>query len=319
MTTIAICIINYNARDLLRSCLLSVLREDPDEVIVIDSASADGSPEMVGTEFPEVNLIRLANNIGYGPAANRGAGHCGSDIVLLLNSDTRLKPGCLKALGNFFDKEPSALIVGPKIVNPNGTPQTSRFHYPTPLHIFLYLTGLYKVIRHTPLIWKRSLQGSSPPVQETKVPWVLGAAMAIRREAFESAGGFDESFFMYFEEVDLCYRLAQAGRQTHFLPAAEVVHVGGVSTAQHEVEMNLQYFTSLARFYRKHYSWVRLAQLVVLVESYALIRIVRDTAWLVLTHNKTRRARLEKNVAVSWQLLFGWWLTRAGLRPALFG
>jgi GT2 family glycosyltransferase len=136
---------------------------------------------------------------------------------------------------------------------------------------------------------------------------VLGAAVAFRRDRFEIMGGFDESFFMYFEEVDLCYRLSKADQQIHFVPMAEIVHVGGASTDQQRVEMKIQYFTSLAQFYRKHYSGLNLAILIPLVEAFALLWLARDRLSLMLARDAPSRSRLHENVNVSERLLLGTW------------
>jgi len=306
MGTTAVCIVNYNTRDLLRACLRSVLSERPGEITLIDNASTDGSVEMVQEEFPSVRLIRLDGNLGYGAAANRAVENCRSDYVLLLNSDTLLKPGALEALSSYLDKHELASMIGPQIVSPDGKIQTSRFYFPTPLHVFLYLSNWYRFIPRLPIARRRSLQAASasPAIM---VPWVLGAALAFRRERFETIGGFDEEFFMYFEEVDLCYRLSTAGEQIHFAPVAEIVHVGGSSTDQERVEMNLQFFASLARFYRKHYSELRLSMLILLVEGFALLWLVRDRFSLLITRDQARRSRLHENLGIYQRLLLGAW------------
>jgi GT2 family glycosyltransferase len=283
MKTTAVCIVNYNTRSLLRDCLHSVVQENPAETVVVDNASTDGSAEMAAAEFPAVTFIRLSENIGYGAAANQAVAYSGTDYVLLLNSDTRLKQGTVPALSNYLETNECAAVVGPRLVNPDGSLQTSSFHFPTPIHIFLYLTNLYNFIPHTPVLRKRSLQ-VLPGSSARRVPWVLGAALAFRRRVFDSASGFDESFFMYFEEVDLCYRLARQGWQVHFAPVTEVIHVGGASTKQCGPEMSGQYFTSLTQFYRKHYSWLRLAELTLMVNFFALVG--RVPARLKPSHKK---------------------------------
>lgn len=225
MSTSAVCIVNYNTRHLLRECVRSVLAEGPSEIIVVDNASNDGSAEMVEVEFPSVTLIRSGGNVGYGPAANRAIRSSRADDILLLNADTIVRPGALAALRGHLAKAGAATILGPRLFNPDGTYQTSCFHFPTPPHVFLYLSGLFRVITDIPFLNRRSLQRMSAD-SAVRVPWVLGAALAFHRATFQSLGGFDETFFMYFEEVDLCRRLTEGGGEVLFVPAAEVVHVG---------------------------------------------------------------------------------------------
>ncbi|MEM2125319.1 MAG: glycosyltransferase family 2 protein [Candidatus Methanosuratincola sp.] len=316
MKTISVCIVNYNTRDLLRDCLRSVMRDTPDEIIVVDNASTDGSVEMVKGEFPSVRLLRSKVNLGYGAAANRAIGSCQSDYVLLLNSDTQLKPGCLPALRDYLDKNPSTAIAGPRISNPDGTPQTSTFYYPTPAHIFLYLSGIYQAIIYLPVLRKRSLQ-ATPALSTRVVPWVVGAAFAFRREDFESVRGFDEEFFMYFEEVDLCYRLVKNGKQIHYAPVGEIIHVGGASTGKRQVEMNVMYFSSLARFYRKHYSWTRLFVLMVMVRFFALIHLVRNTLLQLIVRDEANRKKVAMNLQVNRKLLLDRWSDAGNTRKAV--
>ena len=260
---ISVVVVSYNSRELLRACLASTASEGANEVIVIDNASSDGSAEMVADEFPWIRMLRSEQNDGYGAAANLAIASCSAKYVLLLNCDTLLHPGTLQALCEYLDQHPEVAIVGPALVNPDGTPQASCFPFPTPLHTLLRETSLSSV-------WNGSVSNRSPRFAGA-VPWVLGAALAIRRHAFESVGGFDRSFFMYFEEVDLCYRLSRAGWQTHFAPSATVTHVGGASTKPLRLAMLSQLYESLCHFYQLHYSRVQSFQLK-LVLTYVMLR-----------------------------------------------
>jgi GT2 family glycosyltransferase len=251
-------------------------------------------------------LISLEKNIGYGAAANRAVEHCYADYVLLLNSDTVMKPGALRTMSRYLEAHNPAALLGPRISNTDNTQQTSCFHFPTPLHIFFYLSGLYKWIPTLPVLKKRSLQANSIHAARV-VPWVLGAALAFRRLTFEAVGGFDESFFMYFEEVDLCQRLSRKGQQVHFVPEAEILHVGGASTEQERARMNLQYFASLAKYYRKHYPRLFLLELVLIVKFFAFLGLARDFLLLKTTRDAARQSDLKTNLTVHQGLLFSGW------------
>lgn len=316
MKTIAVCIVNYNTRDLLRACLHSALAEKPDEIVVVDDASTDASAEMVEMDFPSVRLIRLNENIGYGAASNLAVKHCRSEHILLLNGDTLVKPGALRCLNRYLEASISAAILGPRIVNPDGSPQTSCFHFPAPLHIFLYLSGLYRLIPRLPILRRYSLQKASANSAGV-VPWVLGAALAFRRETFEALGGFDESFFLYFEEVDLCYRASRRGWQVHFAPEAEIVHVGGASTEQERGGMTLQYFTSLAEFYRKHYSGWALAALILMVKTFAFFRLLCAIFPVRTPRDSRGRSHLETDRMIQRDLLNGRWSRRSNEEKAV--
>jgi GT2 family glycosyltransferase len=306
MKTTAVCIVNYNTRDLLRACLHSTLAENPNQIVVVDNASTDGSAAMVKAEFPSVKLISLEKNIGYGAASNRAVESCYADHILLLNGDILMKPGTLRTLSRYLEAHKFAAVLGPRIYNTDGTLQTSCFYFPTPLQIFLYLSGFYRWIPRIPLLQKRSLQAGSASSARV-VPWVLGAALAFRRLTFEAMGGFDESFFMYFEEVDLCQRLSKKGQQIHFAPEAEIIHVGGASTEQERARMNLQYFASLAKYYRKHYPKLFLLELVLMVKFFAFLGLARDFLLLKTTRDAVKQLDLKTRLIVHQGLLFSGW------------
>ena len=306
MKRMAVGIVSHNTRELLRECLDSVVRQDPAQLVVADNASMDGSAEMVRAEFPGALLCRNEMNRGYGAAANQVMARCSAAYVLLLNADTRLKPGALQALCAFMDRHPQAAIVGPRIVNPNGSLQQSCFPFPTPLAVFLDVSNLGRLTHFLPFL-RESYLPTWSHTRARAVPWVLGAALAIRREAFEQAGGFDESFFMFYEEADLCYRLEKMGWQVYFAPVTEIVHVGGASTRQRASDMQVQLYSGLVHFYRRHYSRKARAALGVLIEAVALGRWIRDWLSLRVTADAQKRAQLAVSIEAWRRLLFGQW------------
>jgi GT2 family glycosyltransferase len=287
----AVAIVNHNTRDYLRACLESLRPEAPDEIVVVDNASLDGSAAMVRSEFSEVWLQANDANRGYGAAANEAIGLCRAPAVLLLNSDTRLRTGALAALVAYLGDHPEVAVAGPRLVNPDGSLQPSTYPAPTPLHILLEESTLGRLVRHLPLLRERYLRTWSHS-HPRAVPWLLGAALAFRRDAFLAAGGFDPSFFMYAEEVDLCARLGAAGWQVHFVPAAEIVHSGGASTRQYRSRMAIQYFSSLDRYYRRHYSRLRQVELAAIVKAIVLLRLARET-WRLRSAGAAERQLIE--------------------------
>jgi GT2 family glycosyltransferase len=287
----AVAIVNHNTRDHLRACLESLRPEAPAEVVVVDNASDDGSAAMVQAEFPEVWLLANDANRGYGAAANQALGLCEAPAVLLLNSDTRLRPGALAALAGYMAEHPEVAVAGPRLVNPDGSLQPSTYPAPTPLHVFLEESTLGRLVGRLPPLRERYLRTWSHS-RPRAVPWLLGAALALRRDAFRASGGFDPSFFMYLEEVDLCARLRAAGWQVHFVPAAEIVHTGGASTRQYRRQMAVQYFSSLAHFYRRHYSRLRQAELAIVVRAVVALRLARET-WRLRSAGAAERSSIE--------------------------
>jgi GT2 family glycosyltransferase len=234
---------------------------------------------MVKLCFPHVRLLAQAENLGYGAAANIGLRACFADTVLLLNSDTWLCEGSLPALSECLDHNPRCAIAGPQLVYPDGTPQLSCFPFPGTVRWLLDNDPVARVALHLPYL-RRLLFRFAQPLVSSPVPWVLGAALAVRRAAFEQVDGFDSSFFMYYEEVDLCRRLGAAGWTTYFVPQAKIVHVGGASTSKYRSRMAVQHFRSTLCYYRRFHSGLSLAFWIGLMRLKMLFRLVRDEAAL---------------------------------------
>ncbi len=302
MTTIAVVVINYNTCDHMRACLASLHANDAAAVIVVDNASTDGSPEMVREQFPGVTLHANRTNTGYGAAANQAIAACDADYVLLLNSDTLLPRHALPALQDYLDQYPHAAVVGPRLHNVDGTLQASCYPFPTPWHLFLEDSLLGRVAAHIPGLRERYLRTWRHD-RARPVPWVLGAALAIRRAAFLAVGGFDPEYFMYFEEIDLCYRLHAAGWQTHFAPVTAITHLGGASTRQHYAEMQYRLFASMQHFYRRHYSGPQLWLLRLCMTPILMARLARDAVRYRRTRDPQQRAQALATLRVRYRML----------------
>lgn len=245
-------IVNHDGGADLERCLASLepLGLDPRggeglEVIVVDNASSDGSPERVRQRFPTVRLLELGTNAGFGAATNRGAGVARGELLLLLNNDAWLTGGALARLAARLDAEADLAWVTPRLVYPDGRPQT--FWAPD---VSLLGEAVQKVRNrlegarwnHGTLV--RHLRRWLGP------GWLTAACALVRRSAFEAVGGFDEGFFLYFEDADLCLRLRQAGWRLDVEPAAEVVHASVGGTRGDAIEV--AYRASQLRYYAKH-------------------------------------------------------------------
>lgn len=262
---LSVIIVNWKTRDLLRNCLHALYSSNPPqpcEVIVVDNGSADLSAGMVRRTFPDVHLIANAENLGYARANNQGIAVANGEYVVLLNSDALPRPGTLTALADLLDRHPEVGVVSPRLVLPDGTPQPFAFgRDPSPR--YLLRRG-----------WRRLAQGRalhnwavSRPV---RVDWVSGACLMTRRAVLDVAGGLDESFFMYFEDVDFCRRVRQAGWQVVYAPVADCVHLGGQSQKQNPAARDA-YAQSLATFYRKHYGPLAAAAVRQAYKGYAAL------------------------------------------------
>jgi GT2 family glycosyltransferase len=264
--SIKICIVNYNTLDHLRGCLDRLRGESPHDLIVVDNASPDGSAEMVRREHPAVRLIANSENLGFGAAANQAIDVCDSDYLLLLNSDTRVEPGSLRALGRYLAQNPRAAVVGPRLLNTDGTLQRSCRRFPGSFSWLLdnrFIGKLARRLRVAPQSMLHVWEHDSP----RRVPWVVGAALAMRVEAVREVGGFDTGYFLYCEEIDLCKRLWAAGWEVHFTPATEVAHVGGASTAGDRRFIDQHMIASTLRFYGRHYGKLRVWLLRMLLRA----------------------------------------------------
>lgn len=297
---LTVVIVSHNTCDHLRACLHSVVADSPNAVVVVDNASTDGSVEMVRDEFPDVRLLANRWNAGYGPAANLAVSTSNSKYYLLLNSDTRIQPGSLARLRQFMRAHPAAGVVGPRILNPDGSVQWSCFPFPGTWRWFWENDPIGLIAGRIPYL-RRALYRYRPPAEATAVPWVLGAALAIRREALDDVQGFDESFFMYYEEVDLSYRLLSHGWETVHDPASSVFHVGGVSTTKKRVSMLVQNFVSTVHFYRKHYKGTRLNVWLLLLYTKMRMKLWRDRLRLKFSRHPENVRELQESVA-AWNL-----------------
>jgi N-acetylglucosaminyl-diphospho-decaprenol L-rhamnosyltransferase len=294
---IAVVVVNHETRDHLRACLETVREAGPAEVVVVDNASRDGSVEMVREGFPEVRLLANADNPGYGAASNRGIAACRAPYVLLLNSDTRLRPGALAALAAELDRHPRTGIAGPRLLNPDGTRQPSCFPFLTPFNVLAMNTYLNRVVRYAPGL-RRRFRPVYSAIPGGEVPWVKGAALGVRREAFAAVGGFDETYFLYAEEMDLCWRLRAAGWEIRFTPEAEVVHEEGASTGRLRPEMAVRLFASLAHFHRLHSPRGTLTRLRWAVTLAMAEHIARDTLKSFWTRDPNRRRALAGDLLI---------------------
>jgi N-acetylglucosaminyl-diphospho-decaprenol L-rhamnosyltransferase len=249
---VSVIIVNWNTRDLLVQCLLSLYDTADDldfEVIVVDNASADGSAEIVCREFPQVRLIQNAENVGFARANNQAMAVSQGRYVLLFNSDAIATPGAIQSLVSLADAELRAGIVGAQLLNPDGSFQASHTPFPTLWQEFLILAGLGRLLRGRWYPSRGPEEDKSPQV----VDYVEGACMLVRREAFEDVGGLDEAYFMYAEEVDWCYAMREKGWQVWYQSAAKVIHLGGGSSQNRRPQREADLYRSRVRFFRKYY------------------------------------------------------------------
>jgi N-acetylglucosaminyl-diphospho-decaprenol L-rhamnosyltransferase len=279
---IDVAVISHNTAPMLRRCLKSVAGDTDAHVVVVDNGSTDGSVELVRREFPHVRVQVDPANRGYGAAANLAVQALRGRYVLLLNADTDLGSGTVDALADYLNRHPGVAIAGPRLVNAAHCYEPSAHPFPTPFALLMQETPLRKILRF--------VQGHEWRCRS--VDWILGAALAIRRDAFNSVGGFDEGYFLYQEEVDLCYRLRAAGWEIHYAPVATVLHVGGASTSQYGAEMTGQLVRSTRRFARLRLSRTHEVRVRMVLATVFAGRLACDLIRLAWTREHEQRRRL---------------------------
>jgi hypothetical protein len=309
MVDLSVVIVSWNVRNLLQDCLQSIERSQtqlsseqsvsPDtsprawqpriEIIVVDNGSRDGSVEMVRDGFPSVHLIANPDNRGFPAANNQGIRRAEGRYILLLNPDTEIVGGALNKLVAFADEHPGVGMVGPQLLNPDGSIQSSRRRFPDLATAFLESTWL------EPFAPRRVLDRYTimdrPDDEIQAVDWITGAAMLARREAIEEVGPLDEGFFMYSEELDWCRRFREAGWGIVYLPTAQIVHHMGRSSEQVVAARHIHFQTSKVRYFRK-YSGSLTAELLrwFLLANYVWQIGLEGAKWLV-GHKRPLRAQ----------------------------
>ena len=257
---IDVVVVNYNAGEHLRRCIDSVFEHAGDarmEVVVVDNASRDGSSGAAREGHPEVRLVENADNRGFATAANQGIRATAAPYVFVLNPDATITGGTLSAFVKLAEERPSVAVFGPLVRDPDGSIYPSARKVPSIgeavghafLHPFAPDNRFSRA--YTMAEWDRAT--------EREVSWVSGSSMLLRRTALEGVGLFDEGYFMYAEDADLCTRIREAGWTVLFTPELEVTHVRGVSTGNSK-RMIREHSRSIYRYFSKHHSkgWRRI-------------------------------------------------------------
>jgi N-acetylglucosaminyl-diphospho-decaprenol L-rhamnosyltransferase len=292
MVDISVVIVSWNVRDLLRQCLRSILDAGYSiEVIVVDNASADGSVEMVRAEFPAVHVIANAENRGFPAANNQGIAVARGRCVLLLNSDAEVVGDALATMVAFADEHPDVGVVGPQLLDPDGSVQSSRRRFPTLATAFFESTWLQPCAPRRLL--ERYYVCDQPDDAVQDVDWVQGAALMARREAIAQVGPMDAGYFMYSEELDWCRRFREAGWRVVYLPTAQVVHYGGKSSEQVLPARHIHFQTSKVRYFRQYHGFVAAEALrLFLLGNYAWQLGLEAFKWLVGHKRPLRASRI---------------------------
>lgn len=246
---ISVVIVSYNTRDLTIQTIETLLASTRHslEVIVVDNASSDDSVQAIEATFPHVRVFAQTTNLGFGKANNLGAAHASAEIVYFLNSDVIMNNLSVDPLYDFLTAHPKAGIVAPKLLLEDGKTSQSAAFGPEPTLVNLLLRQQQRL-------------DLSPSEVAKKVDWVTGAAFMMRRDLFSQLQGFDDAIFMYYEDIDLCHRVRDAGYSVTWLPSAHLIHLGGKSSTSTWRRKRL-YYASQVYYMKKHYGHVAAALL----------------------------------------------------------
>ena len=318
---LSIIIVSWNVKKVLTNCIGSIEENsasEPFEVIVVDNASSDRTVEFVRNKFPDVVIIANSQNLGFAAANNQGIEKSQGEYILLLNPDTIVHSGSLDVLIEFMDENEDVGICGPQLLNQDGTIQSSARCFPT------FRGALY---RHTALRflhifreeYKKWLMKGFDHKSQMDVDQIMGAALMIKRTIIDHIGAMDERFFMYYEEVDLCYKVKQAGWRVVFMPEVAIIHLGGQSSGQIPVKKQMMAITSLLKFFRKHRGKSITAVFNCIFKPAIILRAICDLIvgvlsyiFSVVTRNSRRHEKSQAKVKASsillgkysWALLF---------------
>lgn len=282
MSDVSAVVVNYNAREHVVPCVRSLREAGVHEIVVADNDSRDGSADALAAAEPDAKFVPTGGNFGFGGGANRGAALVSGDYILVCNPDITVERDAVDLLVAAMEKDHRLAVVGPLVLNPDGSV------YPTPRvfprlvdaagHAFLGMLAPRN--RFTRRYRMLDLDRTVP---SNDVDWVSGSCFMARREAWDALGGFDESYFMYAEDTDLCWRAHRAGWRVGFEPAARVTHVQGASTDKTPYRMIVAHHRSLLRFSARTADGVERGLLPIVAVALVLRTVI------ALAHRAARR------------------------------
>lgn len=259
---LSIIIVNYNTKQLTLNCLQSVYQSITDysyEVILVDNNSHDDSVEAIQQQYPHVHLIANSENTGFSRANNQGMKVAQGRYILLLNSDTVVQADTFDIMLRFMDEHPEVGVSGCKVVLPDGSlDKACKRGFPTPAATFYYVSKMTKFFPKSPRI-NAYHRGDLDEDQPTPIDCLVGAFMLVRRETIDQVGMLDETFFMYGEDVDWCYRIQQAGWINYYYPKTQITHYKKASSRNKPYRITYEFHRAIYVLYNKHfrkqYSW----------------------------------------------------------------
>jgi GT2 family glycosyltransferase len=304
---ISVVIVGWNARHYLELCLESLVKAPPHrsmEVLVVDNASSDGTSEMIETKFPWVKLIKSSENLGFAKGNNIAIRQCQGRYITLVNPDVIVFPGCLDALADFLDQNPKVGNVGPRVLNPDMSMQSTCRRFPTLWNNFCSASGLATKFKNS-----RFFAGEHmfyfPHDLTLAVDVLVGCFSMIRREAFDVVGLLDEGLFMYGDDVDWCRRARNAGWEVVFYPGAKAIHDRGKITAPYPVRFAVAQQRSVLYYWSKHHGFWGVLGIRSIMLFHHLLRYLFAVVSSLLRPTKRAEGRKQVSGACLRELLSG--------------
>jgi GT2 family glycosyltransferase len=281
---VSVVIVAWNAKKYLAECLQS-LRENcqvPAEIIVVDNASSDGSPELVRTDYPECRLVETDANLGFAKGNNIGIALATGKYLFLVNSDVKFLPGCVENLLELMEANPDVALAGPQMQGADGSIRRSTMRFPTLWNSFCRAMALDSVFPRSG-VFAGYLMGDFNHQQTREVEILNGWFWVVRREALDQVGGLDEDFFMYGEDMDWSYRFRKAGWRNVFCAESTAVHYGGASSAVAPARFYVEKQRANVQYWKKHhgrfaafvYLWTVLLQELLRTVGYTVAYLSR--------------------------------------------
>lgn len=289
-TDLSIVIVNFNTKEYIKTCLNSIFKNVTAikyEIIVVDNNSNDGSVEMLKKEFPMVKLSANNKNLGFAEANNEGVRLSKGRYLLLLNPDTKVLPNSINLLFKFIENYPDIGIVAPMLLNEDMSLQRSCRIFPGLLYTISKAFGFPKYMPNHPLLGSVRIKGwDHDKIKEVDQP--QGACLMIRRNILDSNDIFDKRFYMYYEEVDLCYRVKKKKYRIYFIPDAKVIHYSGKSFSKNMPRMIYYMYKSKFLFYKKHFNIIKQSLLYLLI-LFEMVYRISIYSYIGLTTSQRRK------------------------------
>ena len=251
---LSIIIVNYNVKEFLQNLIHSIEKASSNltkEIFIIDNASDDGSVDFIKEKFPQIKLFANQKNLGFGKANNIGLKEATGKYILLINPDTIVAEDTFEKMIQFFESNKNVGLAGCKILNPDGTLQLAcRRSFPGPWTSFTKVTGLSSLFPNSKIFARYNLTYLDEN-QTYEVDAISGSFMMMRKEVYDKVGGFDEQFFMYGEDLDLCYRIQKAGYKVFYVHTTQIIHYKGESTKRSSLDETKVFYSSMHLFVKK--------------------------------------------------------------------